>query len=126
VAKQQRQQPDQPSPHKFVRYGLKVTPFGGFIHGMVACACSHAAVDGSHFSLFQAATSTTAKSEITLRGSVQVVAEFFGFAINRYKRKLLFAMLPLVLSAYRPAVFCISVEFIHLNRLRLLASTAFG
>lgn len=31
----------------------------------------------------QAATSTGTKNEITLKGSVEIVTEFFGYAINR-------------------------------------------
>ncbi len=33
------------------------------------------------------ATATTAKTEITLRGSVEIVTEFFGYSINRYGAK---------------------------------------
>ena len=36
----------------------------------------------------QATVSTASKSEITLRGSVKIVTEFFAFAINRSVRRL--------------------------------------
>ena len=35
------------------------------------------------FPKLQAATSTGTKNEITLKGSVEIVTEFFGYAINR-------------------------------------------
>ena len=31
------------------------------------------------------ATQTTVKNEITLKGSVEIVTEFFGYAINKYE-----------------------------------------